>query len=287
MTAGPWGLVGGVRVEKTKDESHAYEVTKNFDNSVPPLEISDIVTPVTANKSYTNWFPSLQAKYEIQPKLITRATWSSTLARPGFNQSNVSKTIDFGSNLITVGNPDLKPATANSFDLTVEKYLAGAGILSFGIFDKEFKNYIVPNQTGTETVPGAENPLNVVTFSNIDKSHARGAEFNWEQRFKELSGILSGLGASANYTFVDSRIEIRPGEFSTLPSASKNTWNASVFYEQYGLAVRVVGYSTSADLFFIGTDKSTDVWNSKTHVDGLRQQEFYRQTYLLGIRFDY
>jgi TonB-dependent receptor len=278
-------------------------------------------SPVAAGKSYTNWFPGLQAKYEIQPKLITRATWSSTLARPGFNQINISKTVDLGTGQITVGNPDLKPATANSFDWTIEKYLESAGILSFGVFDKEFKNYIVPNQTGFATFPGVGNPLRLVTFNNVGKSHARGAEFNWEQRFKDLPGILSGLGASANYTFVDSRIEIRPGEFSTLPSASKNTWNAAAFYEQSGLGFRVVAYSTSADLFFIGTQKSGDVFNAtRTSMDfgstyafaehwtayfnaknlldtphkfyqgtfeRVIQREFYGQTYQVGVRFDY
>jgi TonB-dependent receptor len=310
MNVGPFGLVGGVRVERTTNRSNAYQVTKS----------PDTITPVTASKSYTNAFPSLQAKYEIQPKLIARATWSSTLARPGFNQSTVSETIDFGSGKVTVGNPDLKPATANSFDFTIEKYLASAGILSFGVFDKEFKNYIVPNQTGFVNV-GPGNALPLVTFNNVSKSHARGMEFNWEQRFKDLPWFLGGLGASANYTFVDSRIEIRPGEFSTLPSASKNTWNVAAFYEQYGLGMRLVAYSTSADLFFIGGQKSADVWNAtRTSMDfgstyafaehwtgyfnaknllntphkfyqgtfeRVIQREFYGQTYQLGVRFDY
>jgi len=314
MNIGPFGLVGGVRVEHTKDDSHAYQEVKDASGNVTP-------SPVSASKSYTNWFPGIQAKYEIAPKLITRATWSSTLARPGFNQINVSKTVDLGSGQIVVGNPDLKPATANSFDWTIEKYLASAGILSFGVFDKEFKNYIVPDQTGFATFPGIGNPLRLFTFSNVGKSHARGAEFNWEERFKDLPGFLSGLGASANYTFVDSRIEIRPGEFSTLPSASKNTWNAAVFYEQNGLGLRVVGYSTSADLFSIGTQRSGDVWNAtrtsmdfgstyafaehwtayvnaknllntahkfyQGTVDRTIQREFYGQTYQVGVRFDY
>jgi TonB-dependent receptor len=320
MNVGPFGVVGGVRVERTTDKSNAYQVTKTFDPT-GTIEIADGYTPVTASKSYTNAFPSLQAKYEIQPKLITRATWSSTLARPGFNQSNVSETIDFGSNQIAVGNPDLKPATANSFDLTIEKYLESAGILSLGIFDKEFNDYIIPNQTGFQSLPGAAQPLRVYTFNNVGKSHARGAEFNWEQRFKDLPGFLGGLGASANYTFVDSRIEIRPGEFSTLPSASKNTWNVAAFYEQYGLGLRLAAYSTSADLFSIGSQKSADVWNAtRTSMDfgstyefaehwagyfnaknllntphkfyqgtfeRVIQREFYGQTYQLGVRFDY
>ena len=54
-------------------------------------------TPIRATNSYTNAFPSLQGRYEIQPTLIARATWSSTIARPGFNQSNASQTIDLGS----------------------------------------------------------------------------------------------------------------------------------------------------------------------------------------------
>jgi TonB-dependent receptor len=318
MNVGRFGLVGGVRGERTTDRSHAYQVATSVD-ATTKFE-TDTVTPVAASKSYTDWFPSLQAKYEIQPKLITRATWSSTLARPGFNQSNVSETIDYGSNQITVGNPNLKPATANTFDLTIEKYLQSAGILSLGVFDKEFKDYIVPDQTGFERIGGG-NPLRVFTFNNVGKSHARGAEFNWEQRFKSLPGILGGLGASANYTFVDSRIEIRPGEFSTLPSASKDTWNAAVFYEQYGLGLRLAAYSTSADLFSIGSQRSADVWNAKrTSMDfgstyafaehwsayfnvknllntphmfyqgtseRVIQREFYLQTYQLGVRFDY
>ncbi len=314
MNRGPFGLVGGVRVERTTDESHAYqEVTDAAGNTT--------ASPVAAKRSFTNAFPSLQAKFEIQPKLIARATWSSTLARPGFNQANVSKAVDLGSGQITVGNPNLKPATANSFDVTIEKYLQSAGILSFGIFDKEFKNYIVPNQTGEANFPGVGFLLRVLTFSNAAKSHARGAEFNWEQRFKDLPGFLRGLGASANYTFVDSRFEIRPGEFSTLPSASKNTWNVAAFYEQYGLGLRLAAYSTSADLFAFGSQKSGDIWNAtRTSMDfgstyaftphwtayfnvknllntphtfyvgtseRVIQREFYRQTYLLGVRFDY
>lgn len=170
---GPFELVSGVRVEHTTDKSNAFQVQKTFDTTDPlnPIE-TDTVTPVTASKSYTNWFPGMQAKYEIQPKLITRATWSTTLARPGFNQSNVAKTIDYGSGQIVVGNPNLKPSTANSFDVTIEKYLANAGILSLGLFDKEFKNYIVPDQTGTANGIGGL-PLRIFTFNNLDKAHAR------------------------------------------------------------------------------------------------------------------
>ncbi|MDB6082558.1 MAG: TonB-dependent receptor, partial [Gammaproteobacteria bacterium] len=309
MTVGPLGIVGGVRVERTTDNSSAYETSKD----------GTVVTPVGASNSYTNAFPSLQGKYEIQPDLITRATWSSTIARPGFNQSNVSKIIDFGSGQVTQGNPNLKPATANSFDLSTEKYLQGAGILSFGIFDKQIKNYIVPDSTGVVVINQLQ--LRTYTYNNAGSSFVRGAEFNYEQRFPNLPGLLSGLGVGANYTFVDSRFQIRPGEYSQLPSTSKNTWNATLFYEHDSLGLRLAAYSTSQDLFAIGSDRTGDVYNAtRTSMDfgstyavadhwvayfnaknlldtphrfymgtsdRTIQREFYGQTYQIGLRFDY
>ena len=319
---GPLGVVGGVRVERTKDTLRANQVPFDANsNPIPDANGNATYTPVRADNSYTNAFPGIQARYEIQPTLIGRATWSSTIARPGFNQSDASRTIDLGSGFLTEGNPKLKPATANSFDLSIEKYLPSAGILSVGVFDKQIKNYIVNDNLGTVLDPTSGVLLKHNTYSNAAGSFARGVEFNWEQRFTQLPGLLSGLGAGANYTFVDSRFQIRPGEFSQLPSTSKNTWNATVFYEQYGLTVRLAAYSVSADLFAIGGDRTSDVYNAKRtsmdfgssyalseqlsiyfNVKNLLntphafwegtsnrpiQREFYGQDYLFGLRYDF
>ena len=321
MGIGPFGLIGGVRVERTQDTLNANEVQLNNGNPIPDANGNATYTPIQAKHSYTNAFPSLQLRYEIQPSLLARAAYSSTIARPGFNQVNASRTIDLGSGSVAEGNPNLKPATANSFDLSIEKYLPNAGILSLGVFDKEISNYIVNNNVGTVIDPASGLPLKDTTYANARSSYARGAEFNWEQRFTELPWLLSGLGASANYTYVDSRFEIRPGEHSRLPSTSKETWNAAIFYEKYGLGLKVAAYSVSADLFAIGSDKTSDVYNAqRTSMDfgssyaisrqlGLYfniknllntphrfyqgtpdrpiQREFYSQDYLFGVRYDF
>jgi len=314
-TWGRFGVLGGLRVEGTKDNADAFQTTKDSSGNTT-------VSPVHASHGYTNFFPSLQGRFEIQPDLIGRATYSSTLARPGFNQVNASQSVDLGSGIVATGNPKLKPATANSFDLTIEQYLKGAGILSAGVFDKEISNYIVGNELFNQNLPQYPGvPLKFITFSNAGHSHARGFEFNWEQRFRDLPGIWNGLGASFNYTYVDSKFEIRPGEASPLPSTSRNTWNAAMFYEKYGLTMRLAGYSVSKDLFAVGSDKTGDVYNAQrtnmdfgssyTFIDHWAvylnvknlldtphkfyqgtaertiQREFYGQTYQLGVRFDY
>jgi TonB-dependent receptor len=315
-TYGNLGILGGVRFEETRDRSNAFSA--GVDAAGNPFS-----TPISNKHNYHNFFPSLQFRYELAPDTILRAAYSSTIGRPGFNQGNPALAVDLGSGIVTTGNPALKPAKANSFDFSIEKYLPAGGILSAGIFDKEISNYIVPIQTtqafDNSLFPGNSQPLRVFTYKNIGSAYARGLELNWNQQFQNLPGWLDGLGAGANYTWVDSRIEIRPGEYSLLPSTSKNTWNASVFYKRAGFTFNLAAYSASADLFSIGTDRTGDVYNAtRTSMDFSAsyqfpeywtiyfaaknllntphefyqgttdrpiQREFYGLTYLAGVRF--
>ncbi len=69
------------------------------------------VRGIGATGSYTNFFPTAQARYEIESDLIARAAISSTIARPGFQQVTAATTTDAVGDIIT-GNPNLKPTTA-------------------------------------------------------------------------------------------------------------------------------------------------------------------------------
>lgn len=316
-TFGKLGVLGGVRFEATRDRAGAFAT--GTDKAGNPF-----ASPISTRNSYQNFFPSLQLRYAFASDLILRAAYSTTIGRPGFNQSNPALSINVGSGIVTTGNPSLRPTTANNFDFDIEKYLLHAGILSVGVFDKEFSNYIVPVET-TQVLPNANQyvggaiPVHVFTYKNVSHSYARGLELNWRRKFQGLPGWLNGLGAGFNYTWVDSHIEIRPGEYSTLPSTSKNTWNATLFYQRAGLDLNLAAYSVSADLFGIGTDVSSDIYNAtRTSMDfgasyafskngtvffyarnllntphafyqGTSnrpiQREYYGRTYMAGVRF--
>ncbi|GGA31708.1 TonB-dependent receptor [Dyella nitratireducens] len=317
-TYGNLGILGGVRYEETRDRSHAFSAGVDASGNI-------FANPISTRHNYHNLFPSLQFRYDLGDNMLVRVAYSSTIARPGFNQSNPSLSVDLGSGIVQTGNPNLKPATANSVDASFEKYLPGAGIVSVGIFDKEISDYIVPIQTtqafDNSLFPGNSQPLRVFTYKNAGPSYARGLELNWSQQFQGLPHWLQGLGAGANYTWVDSRFEIRPGQYSLLPSTSKNTWNATLFYKRAGFSVNLAAYSVSSDLFAIGADRSSDIFNaSRTSMDlGASydfpenwsiyfdvknllntphafyqgtpdrpiQREFYDVTYLAGIRFQF
>ncbi|WP_230473367.1 TonB-dependent receptor [Dyella choica] len=317
-TYGNLGILAGVRYEQTNNRSNAFSAGVDANGN-------NFANPINSRHRYHNFFPSVQLRYDLGDDMLLRLAYSSTIARPGFNQNNPALSVDLGSGIVTTGNPALKPATANNIDFSFEKYLPGGGIASIGVFDKEISNYIVAVQTtqafDSSLFPGNSQPLRVYTYQNAGSSFVRGLELNWNQQFQGLPDWLQGLGAGANYTWVDSRFEIRPGEYAMLPSTSKNTWNASLFYKRGGLSLNLAAYSVSSDLFAIGGDRTSDVFNAtRTSMDfGASyqfpqnwtiyfdaknllntphafyqgtpnrpiQREFYDVTFLAGVRFQF
>ncbi len=150
------------------------------------------------------------------PDLIGRLAVSSTIARPGFNQVTAATTIDPGGSIST-GNPELKPITSTGIDLSIEKYLSQAGIASFGIFDKEIRDYIVTQESSI--CPGVHRGgfVGQARPVHLRQCFAITCCSAWKPIMCSTSAICcpgrsGGLGVSTNWTWVQSRYDIRPGE---------------------------------------------------------------------------
>jgi TonB-dependent receptor len=256
-TIGKWGLLAGVRVETT-DASYGNYV---FDADGNPLGFSQNA------KKYTNAFPTVQVRYDFSPNWLLRATYSTGIGRPGFNQVAGAVTVDVDNGVIATGNPNLKPTTGNSFDLSMEYYLPNGGIAQVGAFDKEFTNYVVTRvRFGTDPrIPG--NPaVKFQTYENIASAYARGLQANYHQQFTWLPDPLKGLGIESNVTLVDSRIEeydaatssTGQAEYGLLPGTSKVTANVAGFYEAHGVMARLSAQYVSRELFSFGGSKASD-----------------------------
>ena len=263
-TFGNWGLLAGARVEHTSATYGAYAVDNTASNPVQGF--------VDDRHSYTNFFPTVQGKYVFEPTLIARGTVSSSIGRPGFNQ--ITSAIQVNSRTdgsptnpnLTIGNPALKPVTAYSLDLSIEKYLPNGGILSAGVFDKELSNYVVSSVEQLASTPPPITPIPAPvyaqTFRNINKARVYGIELAWEQHFNFLPGFWQGFGAGANYTWVHSRAEVSPGIDSQLPSTAEHTANVALFYDRGPLSVRLAGYYTGEVLYNLGSSPSANIYQS-------------------------
>jgi TonB-dependent receptor len=262
-----WGKVGllvGVRVETTDAAYGGFIQAANADgDNVNTLQIRNI--------DYTNAFPTVQLKYQFTPSLLARLTYSTGIARPGFEQNTTAASVDFTQSpvLITRGNPNLQPTLGQNFDFDVEQYLSDGGIVELGLFDKEFTNYIAPRITnGTTTDPLAPGQLaDVTTFLNIPSAFARGIDATYHQKFEFLPDPFNGFGIESNITLVSSHIiEYTAAQSLTgkqedglLPGTSPITWNVAGFYEAHGFDLRLAAEYVDHSLFGLGGDKSLDV----------------------------
>lgn len=258
-TVGKLGVLAGVRVEATDASYGDYEFDANGNN------LGFVNNP----KDYVNAFPTVQLKYEFTPRLVLRATYSTGIGRPGFNQVAGAVTVDKSNGIITTGNPSLKPTTGNNFDLDLEYYLPKGGIAQVGVFDKEFSNYIVTRNSYVASdprIPGYPSPIQLQTFANISSAYARGIQAAYHQQFVWLPDPFNGLGIESNVTLVDSRFQeydaatssTGQAEYGFLPGASRVTANFAGFYEAHGVAVRVSGQYVGKELFSLGGSKATD-----------------------------
>jgi TonB-dependent receptor len=249
------GVLAGLRVEST----HATYGGNIYDSD------SDTNTPATQSNSYTNYFPTLQGRYDILDNLVTRLTYSTGIARPGFQQITPGASISVSNASVTVGNPALKPTLGQNFDATVEYYPGEGQIASLGLFYKQFRDYILLSQQIVPgyAYPGLTNVATTVQTNSNGPAHAEGIEGQYQQQLKFLPAPFDGLGYSANFTLVDSRAEIHPGIFGLLPSTSKVTWNAAVFYEREPFSVRVAASYVGQNLFAFGSTvgNDTDVYS--------------------------
>jgi TonB-dependent receptor len=257
-------LVPGVRVENTDGDYSA----KTF-NNVTSTRGAD----ANGSNKYTNWFPSLNAKMDVNDRLVLRAAATTAIGRPDYVQLAPAITIDATANTVVTGNPGLKPLTATNLDAGVEYYLPGQGLLSASVFFKDIRDPIFTqgllNQSGTfggVAVTGAT----VTTPFNASKAYVAGLELNAQSQLTFLPGALDGFGVGVNLALIDSSIKGVPGRREDLPlvQQSKTVGTAQLYYEKHGLTARVAYSYRSKFLYTLGADASSDVyWDKHAQVD--------------------
>lgn len=249
-TFGKWGVLTGVRIERTQ-ATYRGDI---YDSD------TDVSTPAAVPNSYTNVFPTLQVRYQFNPKLVARVAFSTAIARPGFNQITPGASVSVSGANVTIGNPKLQPTVGDNLDLTLGYYPGSGQIAEVDFFGKRFSNYILLTQqlVPSYNFPGLIGVPTVVDSYSNGPAHAYGVEAQYQQQFLFLPAPYSGFGFNANVTVVDSEATIhpafqgQPAEKGTLPSTPKLTWNLAVFYERDPLELRLAAAYVGQNLFGFG-----------------------------------
>ncbi|WP_314105031.1 TonB-dependent receptor [uncultured Stenotrophomonas sp.] len=257
---GTWDLgnlrvIGGVRVENTQFQATGNQV------DVAANGRSYTVTPLSADRSYTNVLPGLHLRYDVGSDWVLRAAANKTVSRPSFGDIAPRIGYNRGDEEVRLGNPELDPYESKNVDLSFERYIGSTGILSLGLFHKTIDGYIVNTVSDSDPeYPGFE----VTRVINGDKARVYGAEFNWQQQLSFLPAGWDGLLVGASGTWLDTDfdpgLDGRADDDFTLPRASKHVYSAHVGYEKAGFSTRLAAVYRSEYLDTLGDSGAYDIF---------------------------
>ncbi|MFK3862761.1 TonB-dependent receptor [Pseudoalteromonas rhizosphaerae] len=258
-------VVAGVRYEGTKFETQGNQVDLVVDKVSDTETVT--TTPWQVNKDYDYFLPSLNLRYNISDKLVTRFAYTNTIARPTFSDSAAyqlieTETVEDEGVMVTerkaeVGNPALDPYESMNLDASIEYYPGSIGVLSAGVFYKDIDNFII--QQEVQDNGDWDGFDEVVQMVNGGKASLTGIELNWNKTFK------SGFVLGANGTFIDAD--------EKLPNQADTVANIIVGFENHAISTRLSASYKSESFQFDDADMAV-------YEDSHMQLDFSSKYYL-------
>ncbi len=229
-------------------------------------------TLVFDTHEYEDTLPSLNLTYEPIDDVLVRFGAAMVMARPQINNSmsganylvpTTSLNATGPNYTATIGNVELEPFRATSYDFAVEWYFAPESLISFAYFYKDIDSYIqvirqdLPYSALTALNPSAFDPsfcfgtcssstiFQLTSAVNTDGGPLKGYEISFQTPFTFLPGPFSNLGVQLNYTKVESEIDYCTNALCTtfvtddLAQLSPTAYNGTLYYEDDRFSARV------------------------------------------------
>lgn len=247
-------ITPGLRYENSRLDITGFQLADNA-----------TVTPVSRSNRFDDWLPELIVRIEPSSDTVLRLAYSRSLGRPEYANLSPGGSIDTVNQIVSTGNPDLKPYRADNVDAIGEWYFARGGLLSVGAFAKFIRDPIFTQSvTATNaTYNGQVYPR--LTFNqplNADKGDIIGVEAQLLQQFTFLPGILSGFGVQLTGTLIDSSLRLPGGRSSTFPNQSDYLYGAELFYQRGIVEASVAYHNTGKSLLSAAAVAYQDQYNN-------------------------
>ncbi|NRD88407.1 TonB-dependent receptor [Sphingopyxis sp. BSNA05] len=263
-------VIGGVRFERTENVISANTVTLVEEDAtfggVTFTEDTVVVAPNSFSRSYDDWLPSLNIRFEPQRNLVLRAAGYRSVVRPNLSDLAPRFAVeqnDDDEREGEFGNPDLLPYEAWNFDASAEFYFSSNGALTANLFYKDIKNFIVESLEENGTRFGIDFDEATIPI-NGSSAEVFGIELGFAQALNFLPDPLDGFLVNFNYTYTDATGTVpTDGDITdlrsiTLPSSSKHTFNAVLGYEKGPFDFRLAGTYRDRYLDELGAEASED-----------------------------
>lgn len=188
-------------------------------------------TSTTFERTYYDYLPSANLKYDVRPDLIVRTALAKTMARPDYSALGGSVSLNDDALSGSGGNVNLNPVRSTNFDLSAEWYFMPKALLSAGFFYMDLRSIVAQgtatgtyynNKLGTQSVYQITSPYNA-------SGDNKGLELSWQQPIARDFGVL------VNYTYADGELD----DGTELLNSSKNTANVTGYFENNQFSARL------------------------------------------------
>lgn len=176
-----WSTYLGLRGERIETQSQGVALTLTNTSSVltPMWHVNYKLDP--AGRDLIRASVTRSYKAPTPEQLLARPALSSLF--PDTSASNTQLSPD------RMGNPKLAPELATGLDVAFEKYLAGGGLISVGVFYRNV-NDLMRSVTSLQSVAWAQAPRWVSQPTNFSNARTSGLELEVKGRAGELVPAL-------------------------------------------------------------------------------------------------
>lgn len=252
-------VTGGMRLEHTSATYDGVRVVYNRFN------LFDSSTNSSQSVSYTNLFPHAQLGFSPSEYSTVTAAFSRSFLRHDYHLLAPFEFMTAADTTRFKGNPELKPAISDNFDLMIEHSLGGSGAIVIGLFYKDVSNshVFIQEKKVTESefpdlaVPEGETiAITERSYKNSDnKTTLYGFEVSWRHYLSFLPGFFSDLGVLVNYAWTQSEVEnVRNGKDIALLYQSPHVVNTALDYNKGRFSGQVAWHWTAPALYQVASD---------------------------------
>jgi len=213
----PINVVSGLRWEETDVTSTSQQAVPSAfiweSNNDFTFTLGDSVDSLSEDYSYSVLLPSLDISIDVTDNLKARASFSKTLARPGYSDMYTATSVEAPSRITHLGdqpsasqgNARLDPLESNNFDFSVEYYYGEANYFSVGFFQKNVSNFVGVQQADESLFGLRDATASNSTFlaqaiselSSIGVAESEDALFSMTAILQNMSDFTETSGAAA------------------------------------------------------------------------------------------
>lgn len=238
VPVGKFDIAAGIRVE----------------NNVQTLDSRTFEGAVNVENPLTYPLPFANVAYNISERALVRAAYSRTVNRPEFRELAPFLFYAFEYDANFFGNPDLKTAVINNFDVRWEMYPNPGESISIGSFYKHFKD---PIESYSMLVTESQQ----FSYGNAPEAYSYGLELEVRKSLASLavSKMLRNTSVNVNASWIKSEVDLGADataqqQFRRLQGQSPYVINFGLYYndQESGFSVNA-GYNIfGARIFAVG-----------------------------------